>query len=86
MFVVLSKRRYSLGVTALKEAARAAYVQEEYETAISLLTEAIEKDPLESDLHSLRSSAYLALAAAKDFSKKKKARYKLPKIRGHQGG
>lgn len=71
-----------LAAMNLKEAARAAYIKEDYAAAVTMLTEAIENDPLDGDLHQLRSSCYLALAASKDFGgkKKKKKKYNLPKV------
>ena len=70
-----------LAAMQLKEAARAAYIKEDYATAVALLTDAIEHDPLDGDLHQLRSSCYLALAASNDFGqKKKKKKYNLPKV------
>ena len=70
-----------LAAMNLKEAARAAYIKEDYANAVMLLTEAIENDPLDGDLHQLRSSCYLALAASKDFGgSKKKKKYNLPKV------
>jgi len=72
-----------LAALNLKEAARAAYIKEDYATAVAMLTEAIENDPLDGDLHQLRSSCYLALAASKDFGHKKK-KFNLPKVQHAQ--
>ena len=77
-----------LAAMNLKEAARAAYIKEDYAAAVTMLTEAIENDPLDGDLHQLRSSCYLALAASKDFGgrKEKKKKYNLPKVPKKPGG
>ncbi|KAK3234753.1 hypothetical protein CYMTET_55008 [Cymbomonas tetramitiformis] len=52
--------------TRLTLEGRGAFMREEYLLAISLLTKAIELEPLDMEARTLRSSAYLALANAKE--------------------
>ena len=49
-----------------KQDAKTAFIRESYSEAITLCTEAIEMDPRDADLLSLRSSAYAALGAKQE--------------------